>query len=137
MILVDKVTFNQPDDQYPEMARDTTIGVEMSIISKEGNRYSARPFLHVKGSVVYAYPDTVMAQSLILNFALKDPAQGLLDIGVRETTSILDFVTLKAYEFPFINILWIGILVMVIGIAMSIVYRIKLLKGKESNKPLG
>ena len=137
MILVDKVTFNQPDDQYPEMARDTTIGVEMSIISKEGNRYSARPFLHVKGSVVYAYPDTVMAQSLILNFALKDPAQGLLDIGVRETTSILDFVTLKAYEFPFINILWIGILVMVIGIAMSIVYRIKLLKGKEFNKPLG
>jgi cytochrome c-type biogenesis protein CcmF len=67
-----------------------------------------------------------MAQSLILQFnQVKDQAKGLLQIGVRETTSVLDFVTLKAYEFPFINVLWIGVLVMVIGFVMSIIQRVK------------
>ena len=79
--------------------------------------------------VYYTLPDTVMAQSLIFKFnQVKDQQQGLLDLGVRESSSVLDFVTLKVYEFPFINILWIGILVMVVGIIMSIVQRIRQLR---------
>ena len=128
MMIVDKISFNPVNQKYPELAGDTTIGVDISVISKEGNRFSAQPLLHVKESQVFMIPDTVMAQSLILQFSLKDPSQGLLDIGVRETSSVLDFVTLKAYEFPFINVLWIGILVMVMGIVMSIYQRTKQIK---------
>ncbi len=50
------------------------------------------------------------------------------EMGVKESSSVLDFVTLKAYEFPFINVLWLGILVMVAGILMSMVQRIKQLR---------
>jgi len=59
---------------------------------------------------------------------VKDQAKGLLEIGVKESTAVLDFVTLKAYEFPYINVLWLGILVMVIGIVMSIVQRVRQLR---------
>ena len=79
-------------------------------------------------------PDTVMAQNLVLQFSqVKDQAKGLIEVGVRETSSVLDFVTLKAYEFPFINFLWLGVLVMVVGIVMSIVYRLKQLKLRPAN----
>ena len=101
--------------------------------SKEGSRFSAQPLLHVKNGMIESVPDTVMAQSLILRFnQVKDQSKGLLELGVRESTSVLDFVTLKAYEFPFINVLWLGVMVMVIGIVMSIVQRVKQLRrGKD------
>ncbi len=63
----------------------------------------------------------------------------MLEIGVRESSAVLDFVTLKAYEFPFINVLWLGILVMVVGIVMSIVQRVKQLARSPQplqNKPI-
>jgi cytochrome c-type biogenesis protein CcmF len=33
---------------------------------------------------------------------------------------------LKVYQFPFINLLWLGILVMITGLTMSIFRRVKL-----------
>jgi cytochrome c-type biogenesis protein CcmF len=49
---------------------------------------------------------------------------------VKETGNITDLLTLKVYEFPMINILWLGIVVMVVGLIMSIVQRVK---QKEKN----
>jgi cytochrome c-type biogenesis protein CcmF len=56
--------------------------------------------------------------------------KGILEIGVKESGSITDLITLKVYEFPMINILWLGILVMVVGFGMSIFQRYKSLKNK-------
>ena len=33
------------------------------------------------------------------------------------------YITLKAYKFPYINVLWLGTIVMVIGFLMSMFYR--------------
>jgi len=134
LMVVNNVTVNPTNEKYKFSENDTAIGLNLTVISKEGNRFSAQPLLHVKDGMIESIPDTVMAQSLILRFnQVKDQAKGLLEIGVRESSSVLDFVTLKAYEFPFINVLWLGILVMVTGIAMSIVQRVKQIRrvGKE------
>ena len=71
---------------------------------------AAQPLLKVVNGAIERVPDTVMAQSLMLQFnQVKDQQKGLLELGVKETSGVLDFVTLKAYEFPFINVLWLGI----------------------------
>ncbi|HSK13184.1 MAG TPA: hypothetical protein VK907_08205, partial [Phnomibacter sp.] len=55
-----------------------------------------------------------------------------VEIGIKESTAILDFLTLKVYEFPWINILWLGIIVMMTGLTMAIIRRSKLLdRGKQ------
>lgn len=129
LIIVNNVAVNPTTGKHQFAATDTAIGLNMTIISKEGSRFSAMPLLHVQDGNIYAVPDTVMAQSLILQFnQVKDQSKGLLEIGVRESTAVLDFVTLKAYEFPFINILWLGVLVMVVGTVMSIIQRAKQLR---------
>ncbi len=128
-MIVDKVTVNPITEKYKFTPEDTAIGVDISVVSKEGNRYSAQPLIQVKNGNAYSIPDTVMAQSLVFQFnTVKDQSKGLLEISVKETSAILDFVTLKAYEFPYINVLWLGIMVMVVGIVMSIVQRVKQLK---------
>jgi cytochrome c-type biogenesis protein CcmF len=35
------------------------------------------------------------------------------------------YITLKAYKFPYINVLWLGTIVMVIGFLMSMFYRVR------------
>ncbi|HEX8279613.1 MAG TPA: cytochrome c-type biogenesis CcmF C-terminal domain-containing protein, partial [Segetibacter sp.] len=134
LMVINNVTVNPANEKYNFTPSDTAIGLDITVISKEGNRFSAQPLLHVKGGRIFMVPDTVMAQNLVLQFSqVKDQAKGLIEVGVRETSSVLDFVTLKAYEFPFINFLWLGVLVMVVGIVMSIVYRLKQLKLRPAN----
>ena len=129
MIILEKVEINPVNKKYNFASTDTALGLQMTVISKEGNRFSAQPVLQVKDGGMYLMPDTVMAQSLILQFnQVKDQKTGSLEIGLKETSAVLDFVTLKAYEFPFINVLWLGIFVMIIGFFMSIYQRVKLLK---------
>jgi len=129
LIVVNDVTVNPSNSKYNFTQADTAIALNMTVVAQNGNRFVAQPLLQVKNGLIYSIPDTVMAQSLILQFGqVKDQSQGLLEIGVKESTAVLDFVTLKVYEFPFINVLWLGILVMVTGIAMSIVQRVKQLR---------
>jgi len=49
-------------------------------------------------------------------------------LGVKESAALTNLITLKVYEFPFINILWIGVIVMTIGFSMASWARIKMLK---------
>ena len=63
-----------------------------------------------------------------------DQKTGKLEIGVKETGNITDLLTLKVYEFPMINMLWLGILVMVVGFVLSIIQRVKI-KGKPLLSP--
>ena len=37
----------------------------------------------------------------------------------------MQYVTLKALKFPFINLLWLGTIIMIIGIIMSMVVRVQ------------
>ena len=45
---------------------------------------------------------------------------------------MVPYVALKVYEFPYINVLWLGTFVMITGFGMSMVRRIKLLKALKT-----
>lgn len=126
IIVLNKVVINPQNDRYNFAASDTALALDLSVISKDGNRYLSQPLIKVVDGAVVKVPDTVMAQSLVIQFnQVKNQQKGLLELGVKETSGVLDFVTLKAYEFPFINVLWLGVMVMVVGMVMSIYQRLK------------
>jgi cytochrome c-type biogenesis protein CcmF len=104
-------------------AGDSVFTADITVHAKDSTLYKARPVLVVKNGRLVEFPDTVMSQSLILNFQ-GATAKGV-SLGVRESNSVLDFITIKAYEFPFIGVLWLGVLVMVAGFLMSVVRRVR------------
>lgn len=88
--------------------------------------YTAEPLLIMQKGNAFAMPDTVMSESLIVRInSINDDATSA-DIGIKESNAILEYVTLKAYKFPFINVLWAGIIITAIGIIISMVRRIRL-----------
>jgi cytochrome c-type biogenesis protein CcmF len=69
--------------------------------------------------------DTIRSQSLVLQFnKVIDQKTGKLEIGIKESSSITELITLKVYEFPLINVLWLGVVVMTVGFGMSIRQRL-------------
>ena len=126
MIVLNKVVVKKPQDQDNPNPGETSMNLDLTVISKEGKRYPLLPGIALKDSTIRILPDTAVAQSLIVRFnKVLDNQTGKLEIGVKESGTITDIVTLKVYQFPYINILWLGVVVMVTGLAMSIVQRNK------------
>jgi cytochrome c-type biogenesis protein CcmF len=105
---------------------DKATVANLKIYSFNKTSYISEPLLISQKGNLFAMPDTVTSESLILkiNNVSDDGLQA--DIGVKESSALLEYVTLKAYKFPFINVLWLGIVVTAIGIIISMVRRLQL-----------
>ena len=78
-----------------------------------------------------AIPDTLTAESLVLQLQKVNPDKSI-ELGIKESDALLQYVTLKAYKFPFINLLWLGVIITATGIIISMVRRIQLNRISDS-----
>ncbi len=133
MWVVNQLILNPKGKKFEAYAGDTIVAADISVISKDGRQYKGMPAFRLKGNQLEMLPDTVLSQSLVFSLVRPgDLEKKEVEIGVKESSAILDFITLKVYEFPWINILWLGIVVMMVGFTMAIVRRVKLMQ--RSNK---
>lgn len=100
----------------------------LKIYSKSGSIYSITSRLAIAKGEKLALSDTITAESLILQLQKVNPDNSI-ELGTKES-SIMEYVTIKAYKFPFINLLWGGVIITAIGILMSMVRRIQLNRNK-------
>jgi cytochrome c-type biogenesis protein CcmF len=127
LIILERVTPNPTNDKYNFKATDTAIMAELKVVSSDGRTYSAMPVFYVKNNQVQYQLDTVAAQGLALGLSqIIDNKH--LGISVKESSRMTPFIALKVLQFPFINLLWLGTILMVTGFIMSVVRRAKLLK---------
>jgi cytochrome c-type biogenesis protein CcmF len=53
------------------------------------------------------------------------PDKQLFDIAFGEHKPAPEYVVMKALDFPYINVLWMGVIVLVVGFSFSLVKRIR------------
>ncbi len=99
----------------------------VKIFSKTGSIYSVTPRLAVAKGELFALPDTITAESLILRLQKFNPDKSI-EMGIKESNAVMKYVTIKAYKFPYINLLWFGVVITAIGILLSMIRRIQLLR---------
>ncbi|HJU45614.1 MAG TPA: cytochrome c biogenesis protein CcsA, partial [Chitinophagaceae bacterium] len=122
LMIVNKVVVNPDEGKYNFNSSDTALMADITVISKEGTQYRARPVYSIKNNQAQYIIDTVFAQNLAIGFSrITDDKK--LELQVKESSKMLPFVALKVYEFPHINILWLGAVIMIIGFIMSMVRR--------------
>ena len=115
-------------DSIPEElfgADGTLYEVPLKIYSKTGSTYSVTSRLANAKGEWFAIPDTITSESLVLQLQKVNPDK-TIEMGVKESSAVLKYVTLKAYRFPFIKLLWYGVWITAIGILISMVRRIQL-----------
>ena len=107
--------------------------LDLQVIGKNGSRYGVYPGVAIEGdSNMRTLPDTVVAQNLVIRFnRITDAKNGVFEIGLKESSQLSSLLTLKVILFPFINILWIGVIVMVIGTLLSVAKYVTKRSGNE------
>jgi cytochrome c-type biogenesis protein CcmF len=96
---------------------------EATVYAKDGRSFKVQPAFLVKDNLGSVKLDTVISQSLI--FSLDRNESGEVELGMKESGAVMRYITLKAYSFPMINLLWLGTIVMVLGFMMSMVHRMR------------
>jgi len=121
------------DSLPPEIfgKNDSLYEAPLKIHSKTGSIYSVTSRLALVKGEILALPDTITSEGLVLQLQKVNPDKSI-ELGVKESDAVLKFVTLKAYKYPFINLLWFGVIITAIGIIISMVRRIQLNRGSDS-----
>ena len=125
IIILNKVVKNPDNEKYHFKSTDAALMADITLVSKDSMHYKAAPLIQVDQFGVNQVDDTVYAQNMYVKFA------GVTDnkkirIGIKESDKLIEYVTLKAYVFPYINLVWLGLIIMALGIIMSAVKRAKL-----------
>ncbi|RZK47404.1 MAG: cytochrome C biogenesis protein, partial [Pedobacter sp.] len=95
-------------------------------IKVSGKPYILEPLFMVKGSNVFDFARKNDELGLRVRFTKIIPEQNKFEIQIFEKPQqAKDWVVFKSIEFPYINLYWVGTIVMVIGFVISIFRRQK------------
>ena len=105
---------------------DAELSADLTFINNDDSiRYKVVPRLKIDSMGFDHIDDTIYAKGVFVQFAgIADEQK--IKIGVKNTNQMTDFITLKAYIFPYINLVWLGLVIMALGIIMSGIKRAKL-----------
>lgn len=119
---------NPTNERFNFSPTDTALVADITVYAKNGTRYKAYPALTIHNQELNLINDTVMSQNLYLNFSGLADGGKKFKINSKETDKLTDFITLKAYYFPYINLVWLGLVIMSCGFIVSLVSRVKATK---------
>jgi cytochrome c-type biogenesis protein CcmF len=105
---------------------DLAVGAQLQVHTKNNEQYELEPVYFIRNNTYqYSVADTAHALSLYVRIGKILPKENKIELEVKQAATFDDYIVLKAYIFPFINVLWIGVLIMIAGFVMSIVQRVK------------
>ncbi|MCC8407344.1 cytochrome c biogenesis protein CcsA [Mucilaginibacter sp. UR6-1] len=112
----------------PLTEKDVAVGAQLEVIT-HGRTLSAEPIYMIKNGSAFDFPKKLEDAGLKLRISKILPEKQKFEITVyQQPESKKKFIVLKAIQFPYINFLWAGVIIMVIGFLMSIFRRNKELK---------
>ncbi len=124
IIILNKVIANPVKTTFTTKPGDNVLMADITIKSRDSFTYHASPAIIVNGTDISFADDTMYAINLYLHFeGVAADGSKKIKLGVKESDRLTDFVTVKAYVFPYINLVWLGLIIMAIGIVMSIIKR--------------
>jgi cytochrome c-type biogenesis protein CcmF len=130
MMILDTVLVNPHNEKYHFTATDTALLAQIRVITRDSQQYTMSPLLYVKDNMIFRVTDTLFAQNLAVKLG-SVMSNKKIELLAKESTDLVPFLSLKVYMFPQINLVWIGVIVMMIGFVMSIISRRKSLVRRQ------
>ncbi|MEO6820227.1 MAG: cytochrome c biogenesis protein CcsA [Ginsengibacter sp.] len=125
--VLNSVEKNPDNERFHFTPNDTALVADITVHGNDSTRHKAYPALTISNQQLSFIDDTVITQNIYLNLSgiTKDQK---FKVGIRENNAPTDFITLKAFIFPYINLVWVGLIIMALGFVISLVRRAKAAK---------
>jgi cytochrome c-type biogenesis protein CcmF len=132
--LVEEVAVNPSDVRFNLLPSDTALVARLRITkldtttasqSTDSTRFLASPLFKIANMSRLYVDDTLYAQNMIVRFIGVEENRKIR-IGIKESDRAIDFIAVKSYVFPQIAWVWIGLIIMAMGILVSLLKKVTL-----------
>ncbi|MDO8365796.1 MAG: cytochrome c biogenesis protein CcsA [Saprospiraceae bacterium] len=134
-----QVIKNVEHPSYAPEPGDIAVAAGLEITAPDGQKAEAAPVYLIRNNQPFSLKDEATTMGLHFRFENIDPKAGVLTIGVADTpanqggipleiaenASRSDYIVLEAIIFPGINLVWLGSIMMLLGLALSFWKRFK------------
>lgn len=125
IIILDSLSTRFDKKQYGLEDTDIAVRAHLRVLDIK-KKYEATPLYVIRNSAVQPLASKVEELGLQFMFWKLSPETGEVEISLQEKTSnIRDFIVMQAMIFPYINILWMGCFIMILGTVLAIIERIR------------
>lgn len=104
---------------------DIPVGALLEVQTKDTVLF-VEPICLIRNNHWHTIPSKIENIGLELSFSHIDTENNKFEIGVLEENAGKDFIILKAMIFPFINLVWLGSILLSIGFMISFIHRVRL-----------
>ncbi len=135
IITLDALETSLNEEEYKKQDSLIRVKAVMSVRDMNNKVTRAYPEYVLRNGMVEA--DDYVDEQLGLKFVFWkiNPETGSVEITLSQKVSKkLDYVVMEAFVFPWINILWTGCVVMILGTALAIVQRVRRNRKKDTVK---
>jgi cytochrome c-type biogenesis protein CcmF len=112
------------DKRYVPNDSDIAVKAKIKVYNVYGFVQDLNPIYILRNKQYLTYvEDTVASMGLFTRFAnliIKSNDSASTEIMIRQTDPKDDYIVLKALLFPYINVLWLGVVIMVFGFFISL-----------------
>lgn len=105
---------------YTPVNNDISVVAKLDVYDIKGKIGTLAPVYFIRDNFENEIEDTSKEMLLYTRLTKIIPDKNSAEIMVKQSNPKDDYIVLKAMVFPFINVLWLGVVVMVIGFLISI-----------------
>ncbi len=118
----DTKNFNK---NYEPQMGDIAVSARLSVVNMNGMKGEALPTYVIRSQSEQMIQDTIPNFDVYVRLSKIIPDANAAVIDYMQPNSLDDYIIMKAIVFPYINVLWIGTIMMIIGFFISLVKRIR------------
>lgn len=109
---------------YLAQTGDVAVSAKLEVHSLDGKIFPSNPTYFIRNQSENFVEDTVNHFNLYVRLTQIIPNENAAKIEFKQPNSMNDYVIMKAILFPYINVLWIGTIIMILGFGISLYKRI-------------
>lgn len=114
---------NPQHENYTPAANDLAVGASIKLYTLDDKVFESMPVYLIRERTASAIEDEVKDLGVTLRVERIIPETEEIIIGFKQKEVDNDFIIMKAIVFPYINVLWLGSLMMAFGMLISLVKR--------------
>ncbi|MBS1773250.1 MAG: cytochrome c biogenesis protein CcsA [Bacteroidetes bacterium] len=123
---------NVSNPNYHAEANDVAVSAKLDVYDLKGKVGSMQPVYYIRDKqYVDLVTDTLKDLDMYARVQHINPETKTVDVQIKQDDPKDDFIVIKTLIFPYINLVWLGVIVMVLGFLLSLYNR---LTKKEKEK---
>lgn len=114
---------NVSNPDYHQQEDDIAVAAQLRVKDLVGNEDVLNPVYYIRNNFENYIEDTLVEKKMYVRLARILPDEDAAELRIKQAGDDNDYIVMKALIFPYINILWLGIIVMVIGFLLAMFNR--------------